>query len=497
MTVRTSREETLTKTAPTGIESETPAIETDVEGSLGVFKFPEILQFVSSGKRSGVLTIARDDRTVELAFKEGRIINVSSSDRYIHLGQMLVYSGLLTRDALQKALKIQEQSAGEKFLGEILVEQGLANVEQLKSIIRLQLEEELWELFSWSSGTFRFEQSRTRKMGSVEVDLDVAPLHEQATRRTQEWQALYKSIKVRGDVFSVNPDFPQTLETPLDEKTWRVLSLVNGELNVEALVRLSNIGKFETYVALDHLLRNDLITGSNDGATEISDGSGEPANSEAPSPPTAPLQNGARLRLKTALPQTGTAQGWLSALIGRKSRVDSSPASSSESARKPVHNKKYFITDVGLACGAINSLLQELEGLHGFAARDGDWTAEIWSGAKQRFHRADVITLLNCRLDSSLFDRYAECERSITRPLAGTHSDALEALRLFWNKLGEKAEFLLGGEKEASHLLDRIAHHFDQAAAAICAPEFSFSRWKELGISPVNIRAAAHRAPAQ
>ncbi|MBI1785823.1 DUF4388 domain-containing protein, partial [Candidatus Sumerlaeota bacterium] len=145
----------------------------EVEGSLRVFKFPEILQFLSMGKRTGTLLLTQDERRVELSFKDGKFINVVSRDRYISLGQMLVYSGHITRESLNKALELQQSGSGTKYLGEILIEQGLINLDQLKSAIRLQLEEELWELFSWETGNFRFDQGDVRSTGSVEVELDV------------------------------------------------------------------------------------------------------------------------------------------------------------------------------------------------------------------------------------------------------------------------------------------------------------------------------------
>jgi hypothetical protein len=89
---------------------------------------------------------------------------------------MLIYSGVLTHEALDKALETQQVGRDQKLLGEILVEQGALEVEKLKATIRRQLEEEIWELFSWESGNFRFEQSEPPHTGGVAVELEVGPV---------------------------------------------------------------------------------------------------------------------------------------------------------------------------------------------------------------------------------------------------------------------------------------------------------------------------------
>ena len=46
----------------------------DLQGNIELFKLPEILQLVASGKKSGTLGIQRDDSIVMVYFKDGDII---------------------------------------------------------------------------------------------------------------------------------------------------------------------------------------------------------------------------------------------------------------------------------------------------------------------------------------------------------------------------------------------------------------------------------------
>ncbi len=444
----------------------------EVEGSLRVFKFPEILQFLSMGKRTGILGLSQDDRRVEVSFKDGKINNVIAKDRYVTLGQMLVYSGHLTRESLAKALDIQQAGGGTKFLGEILIENNLIGMDQLKASIKLQLEEELWDLFSWENGNFRFEQGAARSSGAIEIGLDVAALLQEGNRRLQEWMVLRSNISDSAEIFQINPDFAGPPEQPLDDKTWRVLSLVNGRLPVDALVRFSNLGKFETYWALDHLLKAEIITRA---------GAEPRMNDQERLNATVRMSAGA----DGALPVAGTKEkkaakpaksGKLGFFGKRKQSEEEIPdVAHLEDPNAP----REFLTDIGLLCAGINSVLKTLQAEPVFSAVAGaDWLEWMWRMAEQRHPRADAIKFQGDRLSSDLYDQYARIEGSITRALTGMHEDCVAALRVFWNRLEEKAREARGNNPSTAELFDRVDRHFSQATAAICTPDFKFHHWR-------------------
>jgi hypothetical protein len=62
-------------------------------------------------------------------------------------------------DQLREAVDRQE-SDRERKMGEILVELGMLPREELESYMRLQIEEAVYYLFTWSTGTFNFEAGR-------------------------------------------------------------------------------------------------------------------------------------------------------------------------------------------------------------------------------------------------------------------------------------------------------------------------------------------------
>lgn len=464
----------------------------EFEGSLRVFKFPEILQFLSLGKRTGTLELTQEARRVELSFRDGRIININTPERSMRLGQMLVYSGALLRESLEKALESQDMGGGTKFLGEILIEQGAIGQEPLKEALRHQLEEDIWDLFSWDSGNFRFDQAGIKGTGAIEVDLEIAPLLAEGQRRMLDWQQLCQTITNPQEVFRINQDFAGASDQPVEEKVWRVLSLINGRLTVDSLVRFSNLGKFATYWALDFLLRADVIVRGSEVAKDnrplrpaSGPGIGGAATvrlnvSDFQQPPPVEAVSVPEATGKSKKGAKG-GKGFLGMMKGAASELKPDAA---------IDVQKEFVTDVGLVCGVLNATVQRLIGAGVLTLTSApEMVGWMWQMAEQRFPRADILRYESATLSSELYDRYAKLEGGVTRALAGSHNDCLEALRLLLSRLREKAAESMGGEEAAAAALDKVVVAFAHSTAMIKSADFSLQRWKDGSLGPVSFPA--------
>lgn len=453
----------------------------ELEGSLAAFKFSEILQFLSMGRMTGVLSVTQDDRRVQLSFKEGKIIGASSTEDTMQLGQMLVDAGYLTRKALDEALDSEDHTFEKKALGEILVTRGMIDADQLRSIIQLQIEEEMWELFSWDSGNFIFEQGAVKDPAPGAVTLAVEPLLLEGSRRMDAWDTIRSRIDKPDEVYGVNPELAGSPESPLEANTWRVLAMINGRLPIDAIVRLSNLGKFQTYVSLDDLLRAGMIvsTGNELGTTEESR-SDEPAgaapqNSERPRPAQS---------AQPAPHAEAEGKPLLKRFFGRKK--SGAPAQETPGFNDQTGDgaeadaaQQSFSTDIALACATLNRLVSYLKAEPKFTAEDPpDALARMWWEAEQRYPKADLLHLRNGSLEAGDYDRYAELEGSVSQALLGCHDDTLEALRLLRNKLKQKARDRLG-EKNADQISERTTKQYSGATATISSPDFSSRWWRD------------------
>ena len=173
--------------------------EMELEGTLRAFSLPDILQFLSMGKMSGTLSVWREGYSIDLAIKDGKIVNSSTLNRPRKLGQMLVYRGFIKRGDLEEALFDQRGVERGKMLGQILVERELITKKTLKEALKLQLEEQIWELFFWKDGNFKFEHSTQPQQSDVLVEIDIEPLLIEGSRRLDEWGKIVKNAKDNQD----------------------------------------------------------------------------------------------------------------------------------------------------------------------------------------------------------------------------------------------------------------------------------------------------------
>src|SRR5262245_6668059 len=92
-------------------------------GNLRTMALPDILQWISMGRKTGTLHLERRSIKKQILFQKGEIYSSWSNDPRESLGQFLVRQRVVSEEQLFKALLLQE-SEGRK-LGAILVADGL------------------------------------------------------------------------------------------------------------------------------------------------------------------------------------------------------------------------------------------------------------------------------------------------------------------------------------------------------------------------------------
>ena len=90
-------------------------------GNLNTISFPDLLQLLSTGKKTGTLVLTRHKLQKQLAFRGGNIVFASSvNDKEDLFGHMLLKRGRISKADLKRALQVQ-RTQGKK-IGTVLVE---------------------------------------------------------------------------------------------------------------------------------------------------------------------------------------------------------------------------------------------------------------------------------------------------------------------------------------------------------------------------------------
>jgi tetratricopeptide (TPR) repeat protein len=224
-----------------------------IKGSLKEASLPDVIQLLFLGRRTGCLALADRHNFGTIYFEEGHIVYAAIVNRRDRLGDILVRSGRISQETLQQAIDRQEGDREHK-LGEILVELGALPREELESYMRLQIEEAVYYLFTWTSGTFNFEAGVRPEQEDFLVRINPEYLLLEGARRVDEWSLIEKKIPSFDLIFAVDPAHIGESAPELSTEQRRLLPLLDGTRDVQALIDESGLVEFELGKALFGLI---------------------------------------------------------------------------------------------------------------------------------------------------------------------------------------------------------------------------------------------------
>jgi len=225
-----------------------------IKGSLKEASLPDVIQLLFLGRRTGCLALADRQNFGTIYFDEGQIVFAAIVNRRDRLGDILVRSKRIAPEQLQAAVDGQD-AARERKLGEILVEQGALSREELQDYIRLQIEEAVYYLFTWSQGTFNFEAGVRPEREDFLVHINPEYLLLEGARRVDEWSLIQKKIPTFDLIFAVDPAHVGQSDVTLSAPQRGLLPLLDGTRDVQQVVEESGLVEFEVGQALYGLIQ--------------------------------------------------------------------------------------------------------------------------------------------------------------------------------------------------------------------------------------------------
>ena len=227
-----------------------------LQGELSAFRMPEVLTFLSTSKKSGMLGLKSGAKEAHLFFQDGALVYAGSNQEDFQLGYVLLRKKRITttqRDYIDELMKRE----GGRF-GQIAIQQNILTQAQLQDFLKVQVSEIVYDAFVWDGGTFWFEQHAGVPAYAVTIAIDLANLIMEGARRIDEWERCAALLPDKSLVFRV-------VVTPRDEKItltadeWKILFLINGLRTIEELCADSQEEVFHVYRVLYGLYANKLI----------------------------------------------------------------------------------------------------------------------------------------------------------------------------------------------------------------------------------------------
>ena len=228
-------------------------------GNLKTIAFSDILQLVSTGKKTGRLMVTHASQKKELFFRSGNLISATSSNTQEDMiGNLLVRMGKINKADLQKAVNIQQQSG--RRIGAVMLELGLLTKAELAQYLKIQVEEIVYNLFSWSEGEFSFQDELKPPDDQILVNLDTMNLIMEGTRRIDEWLEIRKALPEHNRLLKpvLNPNL-RGKDLTLTAEEYQVLMMIDGTKTFADLMEISPLGDFLTAKSTYTLLNLGLI----------------------------------------------------------------------------------------------------------------------------------------------------------------------------------------------------------------------------------------------
>ncbi len=229
-----------------------------IKGSLKEASLPDVLQLLALGQKTGCLSIADRSNFGYIYFDKGRICYASIVNRRDRLGDILVKHEKITPEHLDAAIHRQTKEHGKK-LGEILVGMSVITQADLERYMRVQIEESVFYLFTWTQGTFNFEAGVRPERQDFLVSINPESLLLEGARRVDEWSLIEKKIPSFDLIFVVDKDRLAISEANLTDPQGRILPLLDGSRDVHHVIEDSGLGEFEIGKALYGLITAGFV----------------------------------------------------------------------------------------------------------------------------------------------------------------------------------------------------------------------------------------------
>jgi tetratricopeptide (TPR) repeat protein len=137
-------------------------------GQLSVFALPDLLEFLRSARRTGLLVCSSAAGMGALRFRDGWITGAASPSTP-NLGQILLGAEKISALALESVAARQRTDHTDQVIGELLVREGLVGAADVQEALRQQIELTIRELVRWKDGEFAFNREGQSEPASTEI----------------------------------------------------------------------------------------------------------------------------------------------------------------------------------------------------------------------------------------------------------------------------------------------------------------------------------------
>ncbi len=213
-----------------------------IKGSLKEASLPDVIQLISMGQKTGVLTVTEKEHFGSITFFKGNIVDSYLINRKNRIGEILVASGEMSESQLEKALEIQKETGAK--IGKILLSEQFVREDNLIKHLRQQIQETIITMMTWENGYFNFEP-RFTDVDEELIAVNPATLLLESARQVDE-RSSELPLDILRESSILKPKASPEAVKELSEREQKVYSLIDGEKTLEVIIEFSPFDTFDT-----------------------------------------------------------------------------------------------------------------------------------------------------------------------------------------------------------------------------------------------------------
>ncbi|HZS08935.1 MAG TPA: DUF4388 domain-containing protein [Blastocatellia bacterium] len=258
----------------------------EIRGSLQTHSLPEVMRRIYTERRTGELLVVKDVIRRRVYFEMGLAVFAASNRKGDRLGAFLLRRGDINQTVFDMINTMVPR--GRRF-GQMLVEMGIINEDQLTKAVHEQVLSMIYSLFEWTKGDFEFtERTTTNVPADLKLRLSMADIILEGVGRVRDLSVVRRGMGDLNRLIAPSSDpllrLQQASLRPLEQS---LLGQVTEPTDLLSILVFSQQPAADTIRALYGLLSAGFLTWMPAQAEETVPAAKVPGNVSAPpSPPT-------------------------------------------------------------------------------------------------------------------------------------------------------------------------------------------------------------------
>ncbi len=234
-----------------------PENKIKLEGDLSEISVPQIFHALSVSNATGLFHWTHFSREKKVYLFKGKIVFASSNRKQERLGEVLLRQGRVrVKDYVEASRRIRES----KRLGQILIEMGVLNKEEIKAGVIEQVRDIVYGLFNETDGTYSFHEEKDLLKEVITLNINTPELIMGGVQQITDWNRILQTLSGIETIFEPSARTEKKrLEVQLSDEENRIFQLVDGKRSVADICARIAGNDFKTCRTLMAFLCANLI----------------------------------------------------------------------------------------------------------------------------------------------------------------------------------------------------------------------------------------------